>query len=89
ETQSPVEVKAKPSARKFPSAQTENEQAMPEPEGHESKQAPSVFSDLVNSLRSVGLKPEVIVMKHSVSDDTGIESDDTDNLIEEEDMNDD
>lgn len=89
ETQSPVEVKAKPSARKFSSAANENEQAMPEPEEPETKQAPSVFGDLVNSLRSVGLKPEVIVMKHSVSDDTGIESDDTDNLMEEEEMNDD
>ena len=76
--------KVKPSARKIkreiPEDKEKNEKVIEVQETQTAKQEPSVFGDFLRRLSSLGMKPEVILLKHNENqenqdDDTAVNED--------------
>ncbi|MBR1438101.1 MAG: hypothetical protein IJ587_06135, partial [Synergistaceae bacterium] len=53
-------------------------------ETSKTKQAPSIFSELLQNLRGMGLKPEVVLLKHSEADESSLKAEVQDDNDEDE-----
>ncbi|MBR1657857.1 MAG: DNA polymerase III subunit gamma/tau [Synergistaceae bacterium] len=56
----------------------------PDSETSKTKQAPSIFSELLQNLRGMGLKPEVVLLKHSEADESSLKAEEQDDNDDDE-----